>query len=44
MDPSAYMSREQWQVILDESSWNLVELRDKYLPSALSISPFLTFL
>jgi len=30
MDPSAYMARGQWQVILDESSWNLVELRDKF--------------
>lgn len=29
MDPMAYMSVDQWQVLLDESNWNLVELRDK---------------
>ena len=29
MDPSAYMTKEEWQALLDEYGWNTVNLRDK---------------
>uniref|UniRef100_A0A6B2L5P0 NadR/Ttd14 AAA domain-containing protein n=1 Tax=Arcella intermedia TaxID=1963864 RepID=A0A6B2L5P0_9EUKA len=37
MDPAAYMSRDQWQVVLDESKWNLVDLRDRRYDAVLHL-------